>query len=39
MSEKLTTQKIVSMSVAAVTGVVMCGLFAMVLFVSGALAA
>lgn len=39
MSEKLSTQKFVSMTVAAVTGLLMCGLFTMVLFVTGALAA
>jgi len=39
MSERLTTQKFVSMTVAVVTGAVLCGLFTMVLFVTGALAA
>lgn len=39
MSYKLTTQKFVSMSVAALAGAALCGLFTMVLFVTGALAA
>lgn len=39
MSEKLTPQKLVSMTIAALTGAAMCGLFAMVLLVTGALAA
>ncbi len=39
MSYKLPAQKLVSMTVAALTGAVMCGLFAFVLLVTGALAA
>ena len=39
MSHKMTTQKLVSMSVAALTGAMLCALFTMVLFVTGALAA
>tara|TARA_R100000687_G_C6418395_1_gene149767 strand:- start:848 stop:967 length:120 start_codon:yes stop_codon:yes gene_type:complete len=39
MSHKMTTQKLVSMSVAALTGATLCALFTMVLFVTGALAA
>tara|TARA_R100000365_G_scaffold1676_1_gene5675 strand:+ start:7452 stop:7571 length:120 start_codon:yes stop_codon:yes gene_type:complete len=39
MSYKLTTQKLVSMSVAALTGATLCALFTVVLFVTGALAA
>jgi hypothetical protein len=39
MSYKLSAQKLVSMSVAALTGAIMCGLFALVLMVTGALAA
>jgi|TARA_A100001391_G_scaffold35504_3_gene19376 hypothetical protein len=39
MSYKMTTQKLVSMSVAALTGASLCALFAMVLFMAGGLAA
>ncbi|GGA45435.1 hypothetical protein GCM10011499_13930 [Pelagibacterium lentulum] len=39
MSEKLSTQKFVSMTIAALAGTAMCGLFAMVLLATGALAA
>lgn len=39
MSYKMTTQKFVSMTVAALTGAVLCGLFATVLFLTGGLAA
>lgn len=39
MSEKLSTQKLFSMTVAALAGALMCGLFTMVLMVTGALAA
>lgn len=39
MSYKMTTQRLVSMSVAALTGAGLCALFTMVLFVTGALAA
>jgi len=39
MSYKMTTQKLVSMTVATLAGAVLCGLFTMVLFVTGALAA
>lgn len=39
MSHKLSAQKLVSMTVAALTGAVMCGLFALVLMATGALAA
>lgn len=39
MSYKLTTQRFVSMTVAAAAGAILCGLFTMVLFVTGALAA
>lgn len=39
MSHKLSAQKFLSMTVAALAGAAMCGLFAMVLMVTGALAA
>ncbi|WP_404402819.1 hypothetical protein [Pelagibacterium halotolerans] len=39
MSHKLSTQKAVSMTIAALAGAGMCGLFAAVLMVTGALAA
>ncbi len=39
MSDKLVTQKAVSMTIAALAGAGMCGLFTMVLMVTGALAA
>lgn len=39
MSYKLQAQKLVSMTVAAMAGAAMCGLFALVLMVTGALAA
>ncbi|WP_255714143.1 hypothetical protein [Pelagibacterium xiamenense] len=39
MSDKLSTQKAVSMTVAALAGAAMCGLFAAVLMVTGAFAA
>lgn len=38
MSYKLSAQKLVSMTVAALTGAVMCGLFALILMATGALA-
>ncbi len=39
MSHKLSAQKLVSMTVAALTGAMMCGLFALVLMATGAFAA
>lgn len=39
MSTRSSSQKFLSMTIATLTGLVMCGVFAMVLFVSGALAA
>lgn len=39
MSYKMTTQKLVSMTVATLTGAGLCALFTMVLFAAGALAA
>lgn len=39
MSEKLSTQKFVSMTVAALAGALMCALFAGTLMATGALAA
>lgn len=39
MSYKLPSQKLISMTVAALTGAVMCGLFILVLMATGALAA
>ncbi len=39
MSYKLPAQKLVSMTVAALAGAIMCGLFTLVLMATGALAA
>ena len=38
MSYRLATQRFVSMTIATLAGAVLCGLFTMVLFVTGALA-
>jgi hypothetical protein len=39
MSDRLTTQKLVSMTVATLAGTMMCAMFAVILFAAGALAA